>query len=820
MAERFVRGGRLLAFGAGPSALTDARHVAVEFVHPVIVGKRALPALAVSGQGAELAERLELASEPDDIVIGFGLEDGGDGSQALARARARGCLTIAFAPEAGAEWVFEPPTGDPFVRQELTETLYHVLWELVHVFFEHRGLLEGREATALHDTGASSFLYPFLAEGETGLDEVVEDVRRSVLAKAEDVGALREQTLGEGGDELVAAAAALRDRLDAGGTLLALGNGGSATDAADVVADFRAPPRSGSPGTAAWPPRRALDLADDPGIITAIANDIGTEAIFARQVIAYAPARRRTDRALDQRELGQRGCRARRGTPPRAADHRHGRLRRWARRGGGPRRPCSRDALGAPAADPGGPGERLPRAARAGGERAGERRGGALSQVAPGTRRIRARVEGTVQGVGFRPFVFRLAHELELGGFVLNDSRGVLIEVEGAPAAADELLARLSSEAPALARVERVSREEVAATGVADGFSILASASDGEADTPVSPDSATCADCLGELFDPSDRRYRYPFVNCTNCGPRFTIVRGVPYDRPLTTMAGFEMCALCRTEYENPADRRFHAQPNACPECGPAAWLADADGRPAGDDADALAAAARALGEGAILAVKGVGGFHLACRADDEAAVRTLRERKHREEKPFALMVADLSAAAELVELAPADEALLADIARPIVLAPRRAGARVADAVAPRSRELGVMLPYSPLHHLLLAGAGGPLVMTSANVSDEPIAFRDDDALERLAPIADLFLLHDRPIHTRTDDSVVRAAATRPGRRAATAGAPPFAGLRPGRGDAPDRRASPRCSPAAPSSRAPSASPGGTAPGSATTSAT
>ncbi|MDQ3319297.1 MAG: SIS domain-containing protein [Actinomycetota bacterium] len=288
MAERFVRGGRLLAFGATPSALSDARHVAVEFVHPVIVGKRALPARAVAGEGSELVSRLDLVAEPEDIVIGFGLdENGGGDSKALASARARGCLTIAFAGDPGAEWVFEPPSADGFVRQELAETLYHVLWELVHVFFEHRGLLEGRDAAPIHDTGASSFLYPFLGERETGLEDVVEDVRRSVLAKAEDVGALREQTLGEGADELLAAAAALRARLDAGGTLLALGNGGSATDATDVVADFRAAPRSGPPGSEGWPARRALDLTDDPGILTAIANDIGAEAIFARQVIAY-----------------------------------------------------------------------------------------------------------------------------------------------------------------------------------------------------------------------------------------------------------------------------------------------------------------------------------------------------------------------------------------------------------------------------------------------------------------------------------------------------------------------------------------------------
>ena len=386
-----------------------------------------------------------------------------------------------------------------------------------------------------------------------------------------------------------------------------------------------------------------------------------------------------------------------------------------------------------------------------------------LAATRSSRRRIRARVEGTVQGVGFRPFVFRVARELELSGFVLNDPRGVELEVEGSPEATEELLARLTSEAPALARVERVTHEEIGATGGATPFSILTSASAGETDALVSPDSATCADCLAELFDPFDRRHRYPFVNCTNCGPRFTIVHGVPYDRSLTTMAGFEMCARCRAEYEDPLDRRFHAQPNACPDCGPAARLVDAAGRAAGDAEDGVAAAARALVGGAIVAVKGVGGFHLACRADDERAVAELRRRKHREEKPFALMAADLAAARELVELGAAEEALLGDRARPIVLARRREGVRVAAAAAPRSPELGVMLPYSPLHHLLLADARVPLVMTSANVSDEPIAYRDGDALERLAGIADLFLLHDRPIHTRTDDSVVRAVATAPG---------------------------------------------------------
>jgi len=267
MAERFARGGRLIAFGRSPAARSDARHVAVEFVHPVIVGKRALPAIGLTGD-------IALIAAPNDIVMGFG-EDSDD---VIEVARERGCLTIAFAVSSGAEWEFVPPTSDPYVRQELIETLYHVLWELVHVFFEHRGLLSGRTERRAHDAGASSFLYPFLDERESDLDAVLEDVRRSVLMKAEEVGALREQTLTDNETVLVDAAAALRGSFETGGKLLALGNGGSATDAMDVVADLRA---SGRP---------ALDLTEDPGILTAIANDIGVDAIFARQVIAYGSA--------------------------------------------------------------------------------------------------------------------------------------------------------------------------------------------------------------------------------------------------------------------------------------------------------------------------------------------------------------------------------------------------------------------------------------------------------------------------------------------------------------------------------------------------
>jgi hydrogenase maturation protein HypF len=370
-------------------------------------------------------------------------------------------------------------------------------------------------------------------------------------------------------------------------------------------------------------------------------------------------------------------------------------------------------------------------------------------------RRVRARVEGTVQGVGFRPYVHRLAGEHRLAGWVLNDERGVLLEVEGPGAAVTRFLEVLPDEAPPLARVQRVTPEPVAPTGEA-GFAIRPSPLGRAPEAFVAADAATCPDCLRELFDLADRRYRYPFVNCTNCGPRFTIVRGVPYDRPLTTMAGFEMCAACRAEYEDPGDRRFHAQPNACAACGPQVRVVGANG-----GEDPLRAAAALVRAGAIVAVKGLGGFHLACRAGDEPAVARLRARKHREDRPFALMVPDLETARTLIDIGPAEEALLTGRERPIVLAPRR-DARIAPSVAPTSRDLGVMLPYSPLHHLLLADLGEPLVMTSGNVSDEPIAYDDDDARRRLAPIADAFVLHDRPIHMRTDDSVVRATARRP----------------------------------------------------------
>jgi D-sedoheptulose 7-phosphate isomerase len=286
MAERFARGGRLVAVGLSPAARSDVRHVTVEFVHPVIVGKRALPAIGLTRDGGPLRGQVELIGEPEDVVIAFGArEEGGEEVRAaLAVARRRGCLTIAFEPGSGAEWELAPDCADPCVRQELVETAYHVLWESVHVFFEHRGLLAGRDVAPVHDSGASSFLYPFLAEGESDLEAVIADVRASILMKSAEVGELRRQTLGEEGEQLLGAAARLRSSFERGGKLLALGNGGSATDAMDLVADLRYPPDP------AWPARPAIDLTEDTAIITAVGNDIGTEVIFQRQVIAYGRA--------------------------------------------------------------------------------------------------------------------------------------------------------------------------------------------------------------------------------------------------------------------------------------------------------------------------------------------------------------------------------------------------------------------------------------------------------------------------------------------------------------------------------------------------
>jgi hydrogenase maturation protein HypF len=409
--------------------------------------------------------------------------------------------------------------------------------------------------------------------------------------------------------------------------------------------------------------------------------------------------------------------------------------------------------------------------------------------------RTAVRVEGVVQGVGFRPFVYALATRLGLSGLVGNDVDGVFAEVEGAPAAIAEFLSALEKEAPPLARVERVTAVGLAPAGTAAPFTIVASDPTGRRRTLIAADTATCGDCLRELDDPADRRFGYPFINCTNCGPRFTIVTDVPYDRPLTTMAGFAMCAQCAAEYHDPANRRFHAQPTCCPACGPRLTLLDRAGKPLGpitstgtgqpgDDLPGgatlpgaaggaaprettqsysqLEVAAAMLRQGQILAVKGLGGYHLAADAANEQAVASLRRRKHREDKPFAIMASSVAAASQLCEVAQAAATLLESPARPIVLLPRHPDAAVAAAVAPGNRQLGIMLPYTPLHHVLLAAVGRPLVLTSGNVSDEPIAYRDADAVDRLAGIADAFLAHDRAIHIRTDDSVARTVRDRP----------------------------------------------------------
>lgn len=396
-------------------------------------------------------------------------------------------------------------------------------------------------------------------------------------------------------------------------------------------------------------------------------------------------------------------------------------------------------------------------------------------------RALTVHVTGVVQGVGYRPFVYRLATRLGVRGWVRNASDGVwCLAMHDDPAVLDAFVAALRDEAPPLARVQSVSAEPAAPEPL-DGFTIAASHAEEGAMTLVSPDVATCPACVAELFDPADRRYRYPFINCTDCGPRFTIIDDVPYDRPMTSMRDFPLCERCAAEYADPADRRFHAQPDACFICGPRLYL-NAPGvtddqrwtperepapRPHREPlaererSDAIIAAAAALlAGGAVLALKGLGGFQLACDATSEPAVRRLRERKHRPGKPLAVMVPSLAAARALAHVGPAEEALLTGAERPIVLLrlrePAPAGRALAPSVAPGLAEVGVMLPYTPLHHLLMAETGRPLVMTSGNRSEEPIATGNAEALKRLGDIADAFLLHDRPIAERYDDSVTR----------------------------------------------------------------
>jgi len=388
------------------------------------------------------------------------------------------------------------------------------------------------------------------------------------------------------------------------------------------------------------------------------------------------------------------------------------------------------------------------------------------------------RISGTVQGVGFRPFVHNLAARQRVRGWVCNTSGSVEIVAEGEAEALETFTAALRAEAPPLAQIDSLEWESIPAAGYS-AFEIRASVPEPGGFQPITPDIALCADCERELFDPRDRRYLYPFINCTNCGPRLTIIRDIPYDRSRTSMASFEMCPRCRAEYENPDDRRYHAQPVACPECGPRVRMAEQDSRaiararhasPPQDHStrETLLAARRLLREGRIVAIRGMGGFHLACDAANADAVRELRRRKHRNAKPFAVMVRDLAEAERYCAIGDAERDLLAGREKPIVILRRKTDGPIVDAVAPGNGTLGMMLPYTPLHRLLMhrgdpvldaESAPAALVMTSGNVSEEPIAIGNDEALARLGPLADAFLLHDREIIQRCDDSVVRIFA-------------------------------------------------------------
>lgn len=369
---------------------------------------------------------------------------------------------------------------------------------------------------------------------------------------------------------------------------------------------------------------------------------------------------------------------------------------------------------------------------------------------------FRLRISGVVQGVGFRPFVWRIAHELNINGWVLNNAAGVEVAIEADHTCLQQFISRLKDELPPLASITDIQSEPLDIS--VEGFEIIASQS-GDVTTGCAPDAATCSDCRSELFDPENRRYRYPFINCTNCGPRLSIIRQIPYDRASTTMTGFTLCPACEAEYNDPADRRFHAQPNACAECGPQVWLEQSDGQRI-DTQEPFELLAKAIRAGQIVAIKGLGGFHLACDATNEAAVAELRQRKYRPAKAFALMAKSIEQIRCYADIDPVSEAMLNSPAAPVVLLtpesePQASGA-LSSLIAPGQYQLGFMLPYTPIHWLLMDRLDTPLVMTSGNRSGAPQAISNDDAREQLSGIADLLLMHDRPIHNRVDDSVVR----------------------------------------------------------------
>ena len=385
-------------------------------------------------------------------------------------------------------------------------------------------------------------------------------------------------------------------------------------------------------------------------------------------------------------------------------------------------------------------------------------------------KRIRTLFTGIVQGVGFRPTIYRVAMKHRLGGFVCNTTEGVTLEVEGPAGRIENFFSDVLKSFPPAAAVSGISNAEVAILGESD-FRIIASEQEGKKEVLISPDIATCADCLRELKDRTDRRFRYPFINCTHCGPRLTIVRDVPYDRANTSMACFALCPRCRAEYEDPADRRFHAEPNACPVCGPGLWITDETGAPLRDapadpkgdpQGDSIIKAVELLLAGHVLAIKGLGGFHLAVDATSEEAVRRLRSRKYREEKPLAIMVKDIDTASQIARIGRAERKLLLSPQRPIVLCRRGAGSMIAPSVAPGVPNQGIMLPYTPLHHLLLEKDVPALVMTSANQVDEPICIQNREALTRLKGIADFYLFHNRDILVRCDDSVAAVTGKAP----------------------------------------------------------